>query len=65
MDKDVTEPVDALRAVNETESRLPLRILLVADAMIDWRGTLEVDVEGEARMEECLVARPGFVETSS
>lgn len=57
---DVTELVDAFRVVKEIESRLPLRILLDAAAtMDDWRGTRDVDTEGEARTEDCLAVFAG------
>lgn len=61
---EVTEPVDALRAVNETESRLPFLKVDVVAVEMDWRGTRDVDRAGDTRRDECLNVFAGVSSTS-
>lgn len=66
---EATEPVDALRRpVKDIDSRLPLRckILFDVDAVADgWRGTRDVDIEGEPRIDECLTGPTVFTPVAS
>lgn len=59
MDIDVTELVEDFRSpIKETESRLPLRWSRLVDEVIavdDWRGGRDVSVDGDPRIDDCLV----------